>query len=1038
MNISGIGQCAGDHRETRQTSPISAGTLLLSTLFLALVAGDAWAAPVCPESPVTTINAGDRIECTKDSMSTDNIDIDAVDVDIDTTADNEPGIQAEHAGTGDIDIDVMSSAPSTPSTIDTNGLNSYGIRAKHTGDGDIDIDLDNVTIDTNQMAASIPDGIHIRHEGTGDIDVQVKDTTSNSGFVSLHHGEGSATMKVMSTILDSMHGIYNENVIFSGDPDKTVPTHSRTYVTDSEITARDEYGAGIAGTVSAASIEGEVLINVDNSIITTTGQENAAIGIFAINQADVGDVSVTVHDSEVRSMYTGIQAKRETGRGAVVVDVRNSDIFTTLPEAIGIHAVNNLVDSIADDVLEIFVQDSTITTMSPIAHGILATRSNGNGDIRIDLRDVTIQSNSVLFAPGTTITVAQAVYGYNTTEGDIIIDARAGTDISTKGAFSYGLRGFAAGEGDILITTHAGSSITNTGTGGHGIDARNTSTDVMDDTRSIAITVGGDITASGEDAHGVRIGTGSAGFVGLDEDGYRRQTVTVNGQVTGGSGTGAGIYLSNGGRVVIGPRGSINAASGIAILATGTVPEDNTDQNNVIPPIPPKLRVDLNLGGRQVSEAIGDDWIINDGGETTIAVNNTVLHDGAMGVTGNTAYNGAWDVTMREHGFKVDNRTDPEPANWVLTESTDADPIIEDRDFSSADFTEMEVRCPAGQIGFPNCRRAPPPPPRMCPVGQVGTPPNCMEPEPEPEPEVPMLMEEYAPRAALYETLPGFLLRMTEQGPLSRRLVSSETPVWFAFSGGDGSVDSSRSTTGAEYDYDHFMVQLGKNLVLGEGLDGRFAAHYIQGDSDVSSPTGGGDIEAEGKGVAFDIQWHHASGYYLGGHASLSNYDIDLSSDNIGRLISNVDALGTSFGLETGMRLAMGESLHLMPRAWLSHSSIDIDNFTDTVDARASFSDETRLSGGIGASAETMRHWNGGELTWRGSLDIEQRLNSRSTSVNVSGEKLKTETATTRLLLGLGSLYRKGDFSISAQISADGLGTNDEKYSGQLNIGVRL
>ena len=81
---------------------------------------------------------------------------------------------------------------------------------------------------------------------------------------------------------------------------------------------------------------------------------------------------------------------------------------------------------------------------------------------------------------------------------------------------------------------------------------------------------------------------------------------------------------------------------------------------------------------------------------------------------------------------------------------------------------------------------------------------------------------------------------------------------------------------------------------------------------------------------------HGSSGYYLGGHASLTNYDIDLSSDNIGRLISSVDALGASFSLETGMRLAMGESLHLMPRAWLSHSSIDIDSFTDTVNARAS------------------------------------------------------------------------------------------------------
>ena len=209
----------------------------------------------------------------------------------------------------------------------------------------------------------------------------------------------------------------------------------------------------------------------------------------------------------------------------------------------------------------------------------------------------------------------------------------------------------------------------------------------MDDTRSITITVGGDITASGENAHGVRIGTGSGGFVGLDKDGYRRQTVTVNGRVTGGSGTGAGIYLSNGGKVFIGPQGSIDSESGIAILATGVVPEDTV---NMTPAIKPKLRVDMNLGGRRVAQALGENWILNDGGETTIAVNGTVLHDGdtddgAKGVTGRTASNGAWNVRMRAEGVTVTDRT-TDPANWVVSEP--AENVIADRDFSAQDFNE--------------------------------------------------------------------------------------------------------------------------------------------------------------------------------------------------------------------------------------------------------------------------------------------------------------------------------------------------------------
>ena len=508
----------------------------------------------------------------------------------------------------------------------------------------------------------------------------------------------------------------------------------------------------------------------------------------------------------------------------------------------------------------------------------------------------------------------------------------------------------------------------------------------MDTNRTIDISLdGGSVIAEGENSHGVQVGTVSQGKVILaaefDSDGYRKQTVTVNGRVTGGTGTAAGVYLAGGGRVVIGPRGSVGAKSGIAILATGDTPAADPQD----PAIQPKLRVDMNLGGRRVEQAIGDNWIINDGGETTIAVNNVVLHEGATGVTGRTVAKGARNVTMREHGVKVDDRSAADPVEWMLTESTSGDKIIADRDFSVQDF-----------------------------------------------------IEEYAPRAALYETLPGFLLRMAEQGPLDNRLVSKQSPVWMAFSGGSGSVDPSRSTTGADYDYDRYMVQLGKNLTFGEDLDGWFAIHYTQGDSDVSSPTGGGDIDADGAGATFDIQWHHSSGYYLNGRASITDYDIDLSSDEQGRLRNSVDALGVSLGIETGRRMAMGENLNLTPRAWLSHSSIDIDSFTDAVDAQASFPDEVRFTGGIGASVETLRDWKGGELTWHGSLDIEQMLNSRRTTANVSGEKLKSETISTRVLLGLGSLYQKGDFSISGQVAASGLDTNDEEYSVQINIGLRL
>ena len=116
-------------------------------------------------------------------------------------------------------------------------------------------------------------------------------------------------------------------------------------------------------------------------------------------------------------------------------------------------------------------------------------------------------------------------------------------------------------------------------------------------------------------------------------DGYRKQTVTVNGRVHGGTGEAAGVFLAGGGRVFIGPQGSVGAESGIAILAAGDTPAEMEGD----PALKPKLYLDITLAGRRVAQVFGDDYILNDGGETTIVVNGVVLHHGATGVTGATA-----------------------------------------------------------------------------------------------------------------------------------------------------------------------------------------------------------------------------------------------------------------------------------------------------------------------------------------------------------------------------------------------------------------
>ena len=109
--------------------------------------------------------------------------------------------------------------------------------------------------------------------------------------------------------------------------------------------------------------------------------------------------------------------------------------------------------------------------------------------------------------------------------------------------------------------------------------------------------------------------------------------------MVGGTGDGAaGIFLAGGGRLVIGPKGSVGALSGIAILAAG----DNVVDGQTLPR---KLLVHLPPGGRPVSDLLNG-TIENDDGETVFAVNGVILYDSETGATELWAANGARDLTL--------------------------------------------------------------------------------------------------------------------------------------------------------------------------------------------------------------------------------------------------------------------------------------------------------------------------------------------------------------------------------------------------------
>ena len=93
---------------------------MLGLCALCMAGGDVFAAAVCSNTP----EAGDHIECTEDSTSTSDIDIDAAGLDIDVNGIATAGVRAKHNGSGDVSIRITGETTgdaTTASTIDVMG-----------------------------------------------------------------------------------------------------------------------------------------------------------------------------------------------------------------------------------------------------------------------------------------------------------------------------------------------------------------------------------------------------------------------------------------------------------------------------------------------------------------------------------------------------------------------------------------------------------------------------------------------------------------------------------------------------------------------------------------------------------------------------------------------------------------------------------------------------------------------------------------------------------------------------------------------------
>ncbi len=826
-------------------------------------------------------------------------------------------IFCEERGTSNLEIEIDGV------TIETTANNEIGVRGRHHGTGVNAITVLNSKIMT---AGERTDGIYARHNGNGKIEVNLRGTS-------------------IVTKGRNAQGVFGDH----------------TKSGDIEIDVRDT-------TIAT------------ESIAVNSGGRTTAHGIWGwMRDGSTGNIDIKTQGGSIKT--AGVDSNTilalHQGNGNIGIDVRGGTFETAgrvSHSVVGQHR--------GDGNVEINMRGATVITAGLQVYGILGWQQK-NGDVRIDVRDTAVTTKSIAVGRNGT-TSAHGIFGVvsgQSNTGSLTINAQGGS-IKTSGISSHGIYGLHQGSGDIDITIGEDQSVSTTGSNAHGIRVYHSGSASA---RRIAVRTSGKVDARGTGSSGVRVGSVSAegavvGAAALDSARLRQQTVIVNGRVYGGSGeNAAGIFLAGGGRVAIGSRGSVGAASGIAILATGDVPPPNPNPDNVLP-VKPRLRVDLNLAGHSLAEVIGDNWIVNDGGGTTIYIDNVKLHDADTGITGFSAPKGARNVRIRAEGVKVTDRTTD--GSWVITDPVAG--IVADRDFSARD-----------------------------------------------------IIEEYAPRAAVYEVLPGFLLRLDAEIQ-DERVAWTDSQAWVRVAGGKGSYTPDRASVGAQFDFKRYSVETGFDIPLSENAEGSISVRTVHGSADVTASTGGGKIDAKGFGVASGIAATLPGAWYARGRFSLTDYALDTKSSALGRLKTNIGALSRFVELEIGKRIELSEKMKLTPFARVTHSNLGMDAFTDSVNARVSLGDSSRFTSGLGIVAETVRTVRNGKLSLRGSLGVEQTVNGTRTSVEVSRESLSSVSDRTRPILSLGGLYLWDRFSLEAALSASGPGTDDTQYTGKAKFGIKF
>ena len=270
---------------------------------------------------------------------------------------------------------------------------------------------------------------------------------------------------------------------------------------------------------------------------------------------------------------------------------------------------------------------------------------------------------------------------------------------------------------------------------------------------------------------------------------------------------------------------------------------------------------------------------------------------------------------------------------------------------------------------------------------------------------------------SVYESAPFVLGTLVDLPSLEQRVsqrryltkVAGDRQIvhgaWLRAYGDRFDVTPSSSTSGASIDGSSGGLQFGYDALAEVGDNGQWVfgitGQYGTVNSTVTNAMGNGSIKGDGYGLGATATWYGQDGLFFDAQAQLNWLSGDYAANGTD-LASDQDAMGYGLSVEMGKRLALHDTVSLIPQAQLIWSSIDGDSFTDGAGSAVDIGSRDSLIGRLGLAYEhEYLDTDGGPEKYYAIGNLVRDFSSAS-SVNVAGASLGANYNHTWAEIGLG------------------------------------